>query len=587
MRSLSFALLLACGALLAGEGTAGFGQDKAPKPDTTQQPETPKPEQQDKGESSKLLTTKATLLFPHPTDKLILETINVTDNGKIAFVVKMKDGKERVLVNGKAHKPYPNIVPIELMAAAQGLAPQQQAEIRASRGALARLIKFTPNTEKVYYTVYNGRGYLVAGEGYESKLYDSIMEGMPVLSPDSKKVAFAAGKSGKWFIVTNDKESKDFDDILVGTLVFSPDSQRLAFCARKATAWSVHVGDAAFPAHEGIAEGSPIFSPDSKKVAYIAFGRQNRNIVMMDGKAIGEYDAIGEGTLTFSPDSAHIALAGKLRNLWYIQVDGKAFGPYEAVGEGSPVYSKDSKRVVWTAKVNNMWYVFENGKELAYPPKAPKKKPEPIAAEQILKGTPALSPDGKRLAFGFKRRGKWVLWCEGTESAEFDGIREASFRFSWDSSKFGFVGIRGGRFVPVIDMKEHPPALDISPTRVSGNDTSSTIAWAVKRQRTPAEVAEVRKKDPEATDTYWMIMDTGEERFGPYNNIQAGALSVSWNGQRFAIPAQIKQQWGIFINGEQRTDGLPIWIRFHPETHMMEMIAVTKEGYLFVKEVYE
>lgn len=585
MRWFSFVLLLSLGSL---QGAASNEQDKASTPPSTPpQSDTPKPEKQDKGESSKLLTTKATLLFPHPTDKIVLETINVTDSGKIAFVVKTKDGKERVLVNGKPHKPYPNIVPINLLAAAQGLSPQQQANIRASRGALARLIKFTPNTERVFYTVYNGRGYMIAGDGYESKLYDSIMEGMPVLSPDSKKTAFAAGRGGKWFIVTNDKESKDFDDILVGTLVFSPDSERLAFCARKATAWSVYVGETAYPAHEGIAEGSPIFSPDSKKIAYIAFGRQNRNIVMLDGRPIGEYDAIGDRTLTFSPNSAHIALAGKLKNLWYIQVDGKAFGPYEAVGEGSPLYSKDSKRVVWTAKVNGMWYVFENGKELTYPAKPPKKKPEPIAAEHILKGTPVFSPDGTKLAFGMSRQGKWVVWCEGTESAEFDGIREGSFRFTWDSSKFGFVGIRAGKFVPVINRNEYPPVLDISPTRVSGNDTSSTIAWAVKKQRTPAELAEARKKDPEAADTYWMLMDNGEERYGPYNNIQAGALSVSWDGKRLAIPAQVKQQWGIFINGEQCTDGLPIWIRFHPETHMMEMIAVTKEGYLFVKEVYE
>jgi len=576
MRSLTAALLLPVLFSLAGHPARGVVQDPQPAPP-------PKP----KGESSKLLTTKASLLFPHPTDKLILETMNVTDAGKITFVVKMKDGKERAMLNGKAQKPYPSIVPADLLATLQNLPNQQRAAVRASRGALARLIKFTPNGEQIYYVAYTGKGYLVAGDGYESKVYDSIMEGMPVISPDSKKVAFAAGRNGRWMVVQNDKESKDVDDILVGTLVYSPDSARLAFCAKKASVWSVVCEDKAFPALEGVAEGSPIFSPDSKKIAYAAFNKQNRIVVMLDGRQIGEYDAIGEKTLAFTPDSAHILFAGKIKDRWYIQLDDKAYGPYEGVGEGSPLYSKDSKRIVWTAQNGGQWMIYENGKELTYPPKAPKKKPEPIIAEKILGGTPALSSDGKRLAFGMKRQGSWVVWCEGTESKPFEELRDGSLRFTWDSTKMAFVGLRGGKLIPVIDFKEYAPALEISPTRVSGNDTSSTVAFAVRRQRTSEEVAEVRKKDPEATETYWMLMENGEDRYGPYNNIQSGALSVSWDGKRLAIPAEIKQVWGIFINGEQRTDGLPIWIRFHPETHLMEMIAVTKDGYMFVKEVYE
>jgi hypothetical protein len=94
---------------------------------------------------SKLLTAKGELLFPHPKDKIIFETMNVSDVGKISFVAKTKDGKERVYYQGKPQEPFNYIVPVDLLAAAQSLTDQQKAQLRASRGALSTLIKFTPN----------------------------------------------------------------------------------------------------------------------------------------------------------------------------------------------------------------------------------------------------------------------------------------------------------------------------------------------------------------------------------------------------------------------------------------------------------
>jgi Tol biopolymer transport system component len=564
--------------------TAVFAFVLAQDKNKTKTQDPPKP----KDPSSKLLTAKGSLLFKHPTDKLILETMNVSDNGKIAFVVKTKDSKERVMLNGVAQKPYTNIVPIDLLAAAQSLPQDQQARLRASRGALSQIIKFAPNFEKVYYVSNNGKGNVIASDGYESKnIYEAIMEGMPVISPDSKKIAFAGMRAGRLYVVVNDAESAAWDDIQVGTLVFSPNSVRLAYCARKQGEWKVYHDGTPFNALEGIAEGSPIFSPDSKKIAYIAFTKQNKQVVMLDGRAFGEFDAVGERQPIFSPDSQTFAFAAKLRGKWYVYINDKQHGPYDAVIEGTPTFSKDSKRVVWAAQIGKEWFVFENGKELTYPTVIQKKKPEPIKADMIFKGTPVFSPDGKKLAFGMKREGAWVVWCEGQESEKFEDLHEASLRFSWDSSRLGFVGIRQKKYFPVLNSKVYPEALDISPTRVSGNPTSSTIAWAVKHPRTPEQIAEARKKNPEAGDTFWMIMMNGEELYGPYDAVQQGALSVSWDGLRAAIPAKTKEGWGIWINGERRTDGLPIWIRFNPDTHLMEMIAVTPEGYFLVKEVYE
>lgn len=554
-----------------------------------------------------LRTFKSKPLLPDPGDRGFFDTQTISEIGHIAMVVKTKDGKHRVLVDtpdgkGKEHKPYTFIIPVDTSAATarpgagQPPAPGQPVPRNSSRN-LSGLLRWAPDNVKIYYTAYTGRNYVIASEGYESKPYDYIMEGMPIFSPDAKKIAFAAGRAGKWYIVLNDVESSPYDDLQLGTLVFSPDSKRLAFCARKSSEWRVFYEGSSYPALEGVAENNPIFSPDSKRVAYIAFSRQNKQVIMIDGQRLGEYDAVGEGTLRFSPDSKRLIYSQKNKGRWYVHLwdmtKGKeeVFGPYDEVGERMPIVSPDSKRVAWAAKNGGIWYVYDNGKEVTEPSPRGDKKPVAIAANMILRGTPIFSNDSKRLAFGLARNGGWAMWCDGVESPKFDEIKDDTVIFSTDNTKLAFIGMKQKMYVPVVEFKELKPAYDVTPVRISRGERTGTVAIGVKRKRTPEELAEAKKakkpQDPDPKEDYWILTVDGEDRYGPYNEIQGSALSVSRDGKRVAVPAEDKEGWHISIEGEHATEGLPLWIRFHPENHFFEMIATVKEGYALLYEVQE
>lgn len=585
-----------------------------PKPEPPKQ-EPPKPEPPKKPsqtEMAKVLTVKMTKLFPDPGDLAIMETLKISDIGRVALVVKNKKGEQRVLLNGREQKPYAYVVPLSVLAAARKPGDKKN-DPTATETDLSNLLRFSPDQKRVYYIANNNKGYVIASDNidsktpdfYESKTYDFIMEDMPLFSADSKKIAFAAQRASRSYVVVNNVEGKDYDDLQIGTVVFSPDSKRLAFCARKGGEWRVFHDTGSFQAFEGVAEGSPIFSPDSQRLGYVAL-KQGKWKVMVDGQEYGTYDAVAEGTASFyssrlenalvwSPDSKHLAYAAKNKSKWLVNVDGKEFGPYDGVAEATPIYSKDSKKIVWAAQVGKEWTVYENGSPVMIPGPPPKKgeKPKtlPLVVEGVFRGTPMFSPDGKKLVVGLKRQGAWTVWVDGQESEKFDDIKEWSLKFTKDSSKILFVGVREKKFVPVINFKEMPPCLEVGPLRISRGEATGTVAFAVKREKTKAELEEERKANPKAGDlspTYWKVVVNGEDRYGPYENMQGFAVTVAPNGARIAYPAEIKSKWGLWIDGERRTDALPIWIGFNPETNYLEMIAITdKDGYVFLQEQLE
>jgi hypothetical protein len=541
---------------------------------------------QDDPGQSRLLSVKTRLLFAHPTDSVVPETLRTSEIGRVALVVKMKNGRERVLLDGKPQEPFASIVPPEAMAAAQKLPEQQRALLRASEGAASRILRFTPDQQRVYYRAFDGKGYVIASDRGKSQTYTSIMDDMPVFSPNSKAIAFVAGKGGRYVVVLNDREIGAFDDVLVGSLLFSPAGERLAFCALKSGEWRVMCDSNSYRALEGV--GGMTFSPDSRRLAYVAFSKTNRATVMVDGQAVGEYDAVGEQSLGFSPDSKRLVFAAVHPDRkWYVHAVGsetaKPFGPYEAIGEesGAPRFSRDGLRLVWTAQVGSSWQVFENGQPLK------SASGGPLSGRDILAGTPRLSNDSKRLAVGVRRDRGWVVWCDGEESANFDSIEEDSLRFTRDSKRLGFVGRRQGMSVVSLNLKELMTCEDASTTRISGNDSTGTIAVAVKRARTPEELREARLKDRDCLHTYWTILVNGEPTYGPFHDAMPAALGVSWDGKRICMPAQTREGWAMYVNGERAMNGLPMWYRFHPEKHLLEMIRVEKAGYELVQEVLE
>jgi Tol biopolymer transport system component len=558
-------------------------QDPQPKPPNT--------------ELAKVLKVKTTKLFPDPGDAAILETLAISDIGRVALVVKTKDGKHRVILNGREQKPYSFIVPMDLMKMVRR--PGAPYDPNSPPPDYSHLLRWDPAQKRVYYVANNAKGYVVASDNfdapvktpdfYESKVYDFIMDGMPLFSPDSKKIAFAAGKNSRWFIVLDNKASEDYDDLQIGTLAFSKDSKRLAYCARKGGMWRVVHDTGSFQAFEGVAEGSPLFSPDSQRIAYVAL-KQNKWKVLVDGQEYGTFDAVSEHSPVWSPDSKRLAYVAKRGTKWFVYVDNRENGPYDAVAELTPEFSRDSKRVAWAAQTGGVWAIYENGTEYKIPMPKP-KKPEPLRGEAVLRGTPTYTPDGKKLVFGIKRQGSWTMWVEGEESAAYEDLRDSSLVFTKDSKKIVFVGLRDKKLVPVINFKELAPCSEIGPIRASRGEGTGTVAFGVRRVKTPKEIEAERKNNPRAGDIrpdYWSVVVDGEDRYGPYDDMQSFAVTVSPKGTRIAYPAMTRNVWGLWIDGVRRTDALPIWIGFNAETDYLEMVSnLPKEGYCFLTEILE
>src|SRR5262249_8449138 len=70
-----------------------------------------------------------------------------------------------------------------------------------------------------YAALERGKSLLVV-DGVEGKVYDGIMEGMPLFSPDSKHVAYMAQRGDKWLIVVDGVEGKEYDGFLRAAVLF-------------------------------------------------------------------------------------------------------------------------------------------------------------------------------------------------------------------------------------------------------------------------------------------------------------------------------------------------------------------------------
>ena len=135
----------------------------------------------------------------------------------------------------------------------------------------------------------------------------------------------------------------------MGTPVFSADGKRVAYVARKDEKWLVVLDGRPGPEYDEIMEGLPVFSPDGKRVAYAAM-KDEKWLLVLDGRAEPGVRRIMAGTPVFSPDGKRARLRRQERGKWFVVLDGQPGPEYDGIMAGTPVFSPDGKRCAYGAK---------------------------------------------------------------------------------------------------------------------------------------------------------------------------------------------------------------------------------------------
>ena len=76
--------------------------------------------------------------------------------------------------------------------------------------------------------------------------------------------------------------------------------------------------------------------------------------------------------------------------------------------------------------------------------------------DDIMKGTPVFSPDGKRVAYSARKGGRWFVVVDGQAGPEYDGIMAGTPVFSPDGKRLAYVPEKGGKWLVVVDGQEGP-----------------------------------------------------------------------------------------------------------------------------------
>ena len=79
------------------------------------------------------------------------------------------------------------------------------------------------------------------------------------------------------------------------------------------------------------------------------------------------------------------------------------------IGAGTPAFSPDGKRIAYAATKGKKWLVVADG------------QPGP-EYDECGAGTPVFSPDGKRVAYSARKGGKQLVVVDGQPGPEYDII---------------------------------------------------------------------------------------------------------------------------------------------------------------------
>jgi Tol biopolymer transport system component/imidazolonepropionase-like amidohydrolase len=256
---------------------------------------------------------------------------------------------------------------------------------------------------------------------------------------------------------------------------WSPDGQKIAFVVGSgATGTTIQARDAAgtqtvlATAAPGTRVNAPSYSPDGARVAYLQFGSNKSNLMVNQVKVTTTDDAFPFFPQWLSNDQLLYTADGKIRTT-VVSTGATAEIPFEvrltlnrppyrhkrfdfdsddakqALGIVGPALSPDGRRVAFGA-LNQIW-VMEIG-----------RRPRPITGGLYYKTDPAWSPDGTKIAYASDKSGKtmdlYVIdWRTGVERrvTALDASAEVSPAWSPDGRFLAYQDQSGATFTVEID----------------------------------------------------------------------------------------------------------------------------------------
>ncbi|HWC72727.1 MAG TPA: hypothetical protein VG454_02245, partial [Gemmatimonadales bacterium] len=356
---------------------------------------------------------------------------------------------------------------------------------------------FSPRGDLVAFQAYAGGTFHIwvmkpDGSGVRQLTSGHGDDRDPRVSPDGKKIAFSSDRAfnGSYNIWTVDIATGVLTQVTNTNGIttpptptstdefepaWSPDGTKIAFVVGSgANGTTIQERNAAgvqtvlATAAPGTRVNSPSYSPDGTRIAYLQFGSNKSNLMVNGANVAATNDAFPFFPQWLSNDQLLYTADGKIRTtvvstgatseipfeVQFIlnrpQYKHKRFNfdannPRQALGIVGPALSPDGRRVAFEA-LNQIWVMEIGG------------RPRSITGGLYYKADPAWSPDGTKIAYASDKSGKTmdlyvVDWRTGAERrvTALDASAEVSPAWSPDGRFLAYQDQTGATFTVEID----------------------------------------------------------------------------------------------------------------------------------------